>query len=154
MEVLEVLFRKFSTGVSVFFHEYRNGGHQQTVHAFIRSLIGILSIWHAMPVAIVGMMIALWKPSWTEGVLGVVDGVVNGFWHGLSMKWRIILPACGISLVLLAEHYIEIPFLVRPFSVLAYFFSLKLSAELAIRNLKKERIAHAAAAAAEQNKLD
>jgi hypothetical protein len=154
MEVLELVFRKLYTGAFAFFQDYRSGGHQQTVHAFVRSLVGVLSIWHAMPVAIVGMTITLWKSSLVESVLGVVEGVVNGFWHKLPMKWRVILPATGIALVLLAEHYIELPFVVRPFSVLAYFFALKLSAELAIRNLKKERIAHAGAEAAELNKLD
>lgn len=131
---------------------------QQRVLAALRTIVGVSGIYFAgslgLPlVAVLASCVAAAMPGVATPLLEAVEVITTQLWHHLHIKTRMTLFAVALAVLLLGWSMISVPLLSAAVSLVASVISIKVSGELTLHNLDKER-RHAKRAIAEQQEAN
>ncbi len=117
------------------------GEIQKRSLSFVRSTVGLASIYTCPWFAGGGALIASIAPDRVKVGITWTEGMVSGLWNRMTFKQRVIASTVGVTITVAGFGILNIP---------AAIFATKLGAELALKNLAKETIAEVTRAAEEQ----
>jgi hypothetical protein len=118
------------------------GEIQKKALAFVRTSVGIASIYCSPMYAAGSGLVCSILPKQAKAVSDKLDGMVTGLWNSMSFNQRVVAAGVGITITVAGYGLLHIP---------AAILSAKLGAELAIRNHAKQNIAEAAEVAAKEH---